>query len=178
MPPSTPAALSARARAVMRAKAAAARMPGRFCPDRDAVPSASGYRMTLALPFGLLAAAFGAVGVGGDDRAAQRGPELADGLLACSGQDLVFDGAGFGVVEGRGGFGDGLGAGQVDDTLAERLAGGGQPPLQVDGEVGPPFGAGLGHGQGQGHLAIRIGRDPAGAAILTDAPVFVGGGGP
>ncbi len=74
----------------------------------------AGVQADAGAPLGGLAAFFGALRVGEDDRAGHRGAELAVGLAARGGQDLALDGAGVVVGKDGGGLGDDPGAGQVD----------------------------------------------------------------
>ena len=89
---------------------------------------------------GGLAAVLGALGVSGDDRAADRGVQLSVGEVPGARDDPVLDGTGGGVGKGGGGLGDDLGPVGVDAALGQGGTGPGEPPPQRDREAGPGFG--------------------------------------
>jgi hypothetical protein len=157
--------------------------PGHCCSRADARQARPGQRRgavrvrvkaDLGPPLGVLAAAFGALGVSGDHRAPQCCPELAYGLVSCGGQHSGFHGAGSVLVQNRGDLGNQPGPSQVDIPGPERRAGRWEPPSQRDRKVAPPRRGGLGHCERQGHLSARVVGQLSRAAVRVDANSCVG----
>ena len=103
-----------------------------------------GVQAHLGVPLGVFTALLGALGVGGDNRPAQRRAQLPAGLLPGARQHAGLDGAGGVIVERAGGLGDQAGPVQVDVPGVQGGPGGGQLPPQGDAEAGPGHRGGVG----------------------------------